>query len=147
MSLSNEVERVLIKSNIRPVLLFARGGGGGGCLLSRAEGRGDPLTCGAQGARPTCPVSVVLSFGRAPPGERSRPSERGASLALPCRLQSPVSSREAGHGVSPESGPGHSRPEQSRQGLGPPALAFHQPGIGELLGGKGHGFVLWTQQR
>lgn len=49
--------------------------------------------------------------------------------------------------MSPESGPGHSRPEWSRQGLGSPALAFRQPGMGELLGGKGHGSVLWTRQR
>lgn len=112
--------------------------GGGGCLLSLAEGRGDSLTCGAQGARPTCPVSVVMSSGRAPLERGAGPLREGpawpfrADCSILCLAGRPATGCH-------RSGPGHGRPEWSWQGLGSPALAFQQPGVRELLGCKGHG--------
>ena len=101
MILPSDVEKVLIKSNIRPALLFARGRGWG--RLSPFSGRREGRFAHLRGSG--CP-SHLPGVSRhvlrpSPPGERSRPSERGASLALPRRLQHPVSGREAGRRVSP----------------------------------------------
>lgn len=134
----SDVEKALIESNICPVLLFARGRGGGRCLLSRAEERGASLTCGAQDARPTCPLPVVLSSGRTPLEKGAGPLREGPAWPFQADRSILCSAGRPAVGCH-QSGPGHGRPEWSRQGLESPALAFQQPGVGELLGCKGHG--------
>ena len=110
-------------------------GVGGGCLLSPAEGRGDSLTCGAQGACPTCPVSVVLSSGRAPLERGAGPLREGPawpfradrSILCPTGRLAPGCHR---------SGPGHGRPDGLPAAWGEGAAWLQRPRL-----------VLWTWRR
>lgn len=138
MILPSDVEKVLIKSNIRPALLFARGSGWG--RLSPFSGRREGRFAHLRGSG--CPSHLP---GVSRHVLRPSPLERGAGPlregpAWPFRADCSILCL-AGRPATGchRSGPGHGRPEWSWQGLGSPALAFQQPGVRELLGCKGHG--------